>query len=68
MKVLAARLSVMIRLAESDPHLLTKSKERSSQQSKSEQKKNAGSVFVLQVQERGRKSDNQKQRRADTGG
>ena len=57
MKVLAARLSVMVGLAESDPHLLTKSEERPSQQTKSQQKKNAGSVFVLQVEERARESN-----------
>src|SRR5262245_2097171 len=61
-------LSVMIRLTEPDPYLLTKSEERSSQQTKSEQKKNAGSVFVLQVEKRARKSYNQEQRSADTAG
>jgi len=48
----------MIRLTEPDPHLLTKSEERHSHQTKSEQKKKAGSVFVLQVEERARKSYN----------
>ena len=49
-------LSVMIRLTKPDPHLLAKSEERPSQQTKSKQKKNAGAVFVLQVKERARKS------------
>jgi hypothetical protein len=48
----------MVRFAESDPYLLTKSEERSSQETKSEQKNSAGSVFVLQVEERARKSCN----------
>ena len=52
------RLSVMIRLTRPDPHLLTQSEERSAQQTKSEQKKNAGSVFVLQAEKRARKSYN----------
>ena len=52
------RLSVMIRLTEPDPHLLTKSKERSRQESNRDQKKSTSSVFVLQMEERAQKSYN----------
>jgi len=51
-------LSVMIRLTEPDPHLLTKSKERSRQESNRDQKKSTSSVFVLQMEERAQKSYN----------
>ena len=53
-------LSVMISLTEPDPHFLNKSKERPSQQAEREQKQKGGSVFVLQLKERARKTDGEK--------
>jgi hypothetical protein len=46
------RLSVMIALGEPDPYLLAESEERPTQQGDRESKKDTGSVFVLQPQER----------------
>ncbi len=63
MNALRARLSVMIRLAEPDPHLLAESEERSTQQTNCYHEKKAGSVFLLQPEERARE-----QRRAHPAG
>ena len=42
----------MITLAEPDPYLLAESKERPTQQNDRESKKDTGSVYVLQPEER----------------
>jgi DNA primase len=68
MKVLAARLSVMIRFTEPDTYLLTESKERPAKQSNREYKKRASSVFVPHLEERAHKSLDEEQGRADPTG
>jgi hypothetical protein len=46
----------MITLAEPDPYLLAESEERPTQQDDRESKKDTGSVYVLQPEERAPKS------------
>jgi hypothetical protein len=54
----------MIGFAKPDPYLLTEPKQRSTQKTDCDQKKKRGSVFVLQLEERARKSNDEQQRRA----
>ena len=54
----------MITLAEPDPYLLAESEERPTQQGDRESKKDTGSVFVVQPEERARKTHDKEQRRA----
>jgi hypothetical protein len=60
-------LPVMITLAEPDPYLLAESEERPTQQGERDGKKDTGSIFVLQPEERARKSHDKEQRRAHSG-
>ena len=57
-------LPVMITLGEPDPYLLAESEERPTQQGHRESKKDTGSVFVVQPEERAPKSHDKEQRRA----
>jgi len=54
----------MITLGEPDPYLLAESEERPTQQGHRESKKDTGSVFVVQPEERAPKSHDKEQRRA----
>jgi hypothetical protein len=58
----------MITLAEPDPYLLTESEERPSRRGDRESKKDTGSVYVLQPEERAPKSHDKEQRSAHFAG
>src|SRR5262249_10119478 len=58
----------MISLTQSDPHLLNKPQERRRQATERQQNQKGSSVFVLQLEERARKSHDEEQRRADRTG
>ena len=58
----------MITLAEPDPYLLAESEERPTQQGDRQRKKDTGSVYVLQPEERAPKTNDKEQRRAHSAG
>jgi hypothetical protein len=58
----------MITLAEPNPYLLAETEERPAQQDDRESKKDTGSVYVLQLEERAGEFDDKEQRSAHSAG